>query len=72
MKISGYEVICPDGKARHYPYFNEGDANFEAEHIIKNGCSSLNDPVRTIKTVCPGGTHTVRPLVFELPEHTEN
>lgn len=65
MKINGYEIICPDGKTRHYPYFSEGDAKFDAGQITKEGCFSVVHPYGTVKAGCPEGEHTVRPLVFE-------
>ena len=60
----GWTVRCPDGKLRHYPYHNEGDARFDAKHISgeKEKCWKFTD--REDKS-CPGGEHTVEPVAFE-------
>ena len=52
----GWEVVCPDGTVRHFPYHNYGDADCDAD------CFSN----RLVVCVgCPGGVHTVRPVVFD-------
>lgn len=55
---SGWEIICPDGVRRHYPYGNFGDAEFDASLY-------QDKPERCVG--CPGGAHTVEPITFTLP-----
>ena len=44
MKLcAGYEIVCPDGRVRHYPYHNEGDAKCDAGVCDERGCSPYSD-----------------------------
>ncbi len=60
---AGYSIKCPDGKFRHYPYHNEGDAEFDAKHYTKGG-KPCPDPNNGQPSNCPGGLHVVEPVVF--------
>lgn len=60
----GYRIVCPDGKRRHLPYHNEGDAKSDAE-FLSDGKPCLDPNVPNKVTDCPGGKHTVEPVVFE-------
>lgn len=68
----GYEIVCPDGVVRHFPYHNEGDADCDAKSYATRGCGVRDydrlkpgDP----RGPCPQGGHTVRPRAFTHPEH---
>jgi hypothetical protein len=65
MGCNGYEIVCPDGQTRHYPYTNEGDALCDAESYDRRGCATWKNGERVLLTDCPGGIHTVRPTTFE-------
>lgn len=73
MTRHGFRIICPDGKYRHYPYGNYGDAIFDAKYCSKNGCT-LSDKQKkyhantiAIHGLCPEGEHIVEPYTFDLP-----
>jgi hypothetical protein len=60
-----FEIVCPDGHVRHFPYTNFGDAEFDAGLIDKSGrCRFYATPneLEAKLPVCPGGAHTVRPV----------
>lgn len=38
---NGYVIVCPDNKKRHFPYGNLGDAEFDAKHISRYGCTKV-------------------------------
>ncbi len=65
----GWEVLCPDGRIRQYPFANEDDAEGEAElcsRPLREGerCDQWATPgeLVTSQPPCPGGKHTIRPL----------
>jgi hypothetical protein len=70
---AGWEVVCPDGRVRHFPYHNLGDAKSHARHasdadwFAKRGCRLAPKPSRLERSqpACCGGRHTVRALVIE-------
>lgn len=57
-----FEIVCPDGRVRHFPYMHEGDAEADAKHATEKNCrfydkkSSLEEQHGD----CPGGVHSVR------------
>lgn len=58
----GYEIVCPDGKVRNYPYINRDDAEGDARgdsyhHSMK---AFRGRPAAWSKPCCPQGKHTVR------------
>jgi len=54
-------IICPDGKSRHLPYHNEGDAEADAAtYGTRNWCWFANRSAEE-HNGCPGGVHTVTP-----------
>ena len=60
----GYEVVCPDGRIRHMPYHNEGDARCDASVNTERGHRySPGNPPEWYDPPCPGGKHVVRPIV---------
>lgn len=66
--IVGYEVVCPDGHVRHYPYTNEGDADCDAE-IFSKKCQSYEEKNDLEKKFppCQGGEHVVKIKAFIPP-----
>ena len=62
---SGYEIVCPDGQTRHYPYHNLGDAECDAGSYTARGCARWKKGVRSLIAECPQGEHTVRPIMFQ-------
>lgn len=69
----GWEVICPDGIRRHYPYHNEDDAKdhadlaSDASWFAKRGCrlAPKPSPLELSKPPCPGGHHEARAMMLE-------
>ena len=59
----GWEIVCPDGKIRHYPYTNFDDAEFDAKLAAKGRCRFYLEPneLEVTHGPCPGGPHGVRP-----------
>jgi hypothetical protein len=41
MRCLGFEIVCPDGLSRHYPYHNEGDARCDATGASKDPAELL-------------------------------
>ena len=70
---AGYEIVCPDGRVRHFPFHNEGDAKSDAEHYSRErDCQAgLRSPAEWSKPPCPQGEHTVREIVFSHGTHGE-
>lgn len=62
----GWVIVCPDGKERHYPYINHGDAECDAGAYTRRRCCKpgTNVPERS---ECPQGEHTVEPREREVP-----
>lgn len=69
--VRGYEVVCPDGKVRHFPYHNEGDAMCDAEVFDHAGRCAFEvdtpDHFRVHGPCSSGPTHRVQPIVFQHP-----
>ena len=63
---NGHEIVCPDGRVRHYPYHNKGDADADAKHASTKGCSFFKNKSRleTSQPPCPSGKHKTRPVAF--------
>jgi hypothetical protein len=63
----GWEVVCPDGEMRHYPYHNLGDAESHARFasdpkwFAKRRCRLAPKPSskEVSMSPCPGGRHVV-------------
>ena len=66
---SGWEIVCPDGRVRSYPYHNFGDAEFDAQLRTEERCQLWPEPspIALSQPPCPEGEHTVRPIVFTPP-----
>lgn len=61
-RCRGWEIVCPDGQVRQFPYHNEGDAKSDARVCSKRGCEL--PPLFEHLTKCPQGTHTIRQIPF--------
>ncbi len=70
---SGWNVVCPDGMKRHFPYHNLGDAESHAKFasdpkwIAKRGsCRLAPKPSKYELSFppCPGGKHEVEPIMM--------
>ena len=55
--VNGWVLRCPDGTVRHPPYFNRGDADFDAGHLDSH-----------LKCACHERGHRVRNQQFRPPE----
>lgn len=72
LVCSGWEIVCPDGRVRHYPYHNHGDAQSHAEFasdpkwFAKRGCrlGPESDELELSQPPCPGGDHVARPIML--------
>jgi hypothetical protein len=60
---TGWEVICPDGRVRHWPYVGRADAETDGHVFSAGACRSHRRAValEASQPPCPGGAHTVRP-----------
>lgn len=60
----GFEVVCPDGHVRHYPFHNEGDAASAANRATTKKCRPAPNPspIELLHPPCLGGEHTVRAI----------
>lgn len=75
----GYEIVCPDGRVRRYPYHNQGDALSDAKHVTHRGCLRMGGVFETPSELetslpdCPGGEHTVRgPVSIQEPKEASS
>jgi len=57
-----FEIVCPDGLVRHFPYQHEGDATSDAAVAETKRCQFYPKPNRLEEAfgACPGGRHLVR------------
>lgn len=60
--IFTWEIVCPDGRVRHLPYANKGDADCDAEVCDERGCQLYPEPTDLERRLppCEGKAHTVR------------
>ena len=64
---AGWEVVCPDGRVRHPPYHNHGDAEADAAIYTRVGCigrSKRPSRLAARQPPCPEGAHTVEAAAF--------
>lgn len=63
---SGWEIVCPDGRVRGYPFINEDDARAEASEKTQQQCRLWPEPstLELEQPPCPGGEHVVRSISF--------
>lgn len=57
-----YQVICPDGHVRHYPYLNREDAAFDCK-VFDRCCQRFKEPNALERELppCNGKPHSVVP-----------
>lgn len=59
-----WEIVCPDGNVRHYPYIDRGRAEWDAQ-VAEDDCQFLGYSQESVLwkylPTCFGGRHTVRP-----------
>lgn len=61
-----FEIVCPDGLVRRYPYHNRDDAHSDARRVNSIGCWRLGGAYQTPNKLeqrlprCAGEPHTVR------------
>jgi hypothetical protein len=63
---TGWEVICPDGRVRHWPYLSRTDAEADGRIFTAGGCRAHRKAaaLEATQPPCPGGAHTVCPTSF--------
>lgn len=63
----GWEIVCPDGRVRSYPFHNEDDATGMALYKEQHRCRCWPEASRLELSLppCPEGRHRVRPIVFD-------
>lgn len=74
----GWEVVCPDGRVRTYPYHNREDAEDHAEVVsdpewfAERQCRLAPEPspLELSQSACCGGPHRVRPIQAIHQEET--
>lgn len=66
---AGWEIVCPDGRVRDYPYHNHDDAEDMAHHMSARRCRLYPkpSPIELSQPPCPEGLHTIRPISFVCP-----
>jgi len=57
-----FEIVCPDGFVRHFPYLNEQDAQSDARIASESRCQFFERVNRLEEALgaCRGGLHSVR------------
>jgi hypothetical protein len=60
----GYEIVCPDGHVRHYPYHNEDDALFDAK-LCDETCKNAFGKTASAQAA----SNHARPVAFVHREH---
>lgn len=63
---AAWEVVCPDGRVRDYPYHNLGDAESTARLATERQCRLWPEPspIELEQPPCPEGEHKVRPIML--------
>jgi hypothetical protein len=63
---AGWEIVCPDGRVRHYPFHNMDDAEDAADHCATR-CNPYKVPSALFNSLppCPHGAHAVRPVLMQ-------
>lgn len=64
---AGWEIVCPDGRVRHYPFHNFGDAEAMALRFSERRCQLFKEPspLELRHPPCPEGKHEVHPMVLD-------
>lgn len=58
---SGWEIVCPDGGLRHFPYATRDDAEFDATLCAEEGCQIFPEStwLEPRRPTCMGGPHRI-------------
>ena len=58
-----WELVCPDGGVRHFPYANKLDAEYDATLCSEEGCQIFPESfsLEAKRPACVGGPHQVVP-----------
>lgn len=66
--LHGWKILCPDGKERHYPYINYGDAECDARIYDERGGCQPDPDILEREGPCPKvGRHDVVACVYTPP-----
>ena len=57
---SWWEIVCPDGRVRHYPYRQAEDAVEDARRAEEDCSLGYEEPSPLEQRPCPGGSHAAR------------
>lgn len=65
-----WQIVCPDGLVRHFPYVNDTAARYDANARTEHGCrlSAKMNKLEAAHPPCPGGEHTIRRVPRPPPE----
>jgi hypothetical protein len=58
---TAWELVCPDGGVRHFPYANKDDADYDATLCAEEGCQIFPESycLEALRPRCVGGPHRV-------------
>jgi hypothetical protein len=67
---SSWQIVCPDGRVRHYPYRNRDDALADAHVCDHRGCQfyAEQNELETGAPPCTGAPHRVQMAVASCRE----
>jgi hypothetical protein len=56
-----WELVCPDGGVRHFPYSSKDDAEYDATLCTEEGCQIFPESqwLEAARPPCVGGPHRV-------------
>lgn len=66
-----WEIVCPDGGVRHFPYSSKDDAEYDASLCIEEGCQIFPESYALggMRPPCAGGSHRI---VRAKPSHRDS
>lgn len=69
---TGWELVCPDGGVRHFPYAEKGDAEYDSTLCAEEGCQIFPESysLEAARPPCVGGPHRV--VARENPPRLES
>ena len=56
-----WEIVCPDGGVRHFPYADKNDAEYDATLCAEEGCHIFPESqwLEPRRPQCAGGQHRI-------------
>lgn len=56
-----WEIVCPDGGVRHFPYSSKDDAKYDATLCTAEGCQIFPESqwLQGAQPPCSGGPHRI-------------